>query len=163
MRHTAADPSERTQTRRVRVIGVDPNGRRSEPARGVGRRSGPKLNTPGTALYDRKSRPHPDQVNHPGESVFGKLEPGTKPNSRADDITLVGGFDLGFDFGTDGSLIVSDRTFADWVREPLHPPGSSARRGRSRSRCGSSRVRIAAQVQAALQAKLRRTATMSMC
>ena len=40
------------------------------------------------------------------------------------DITLVGGFDLGFDFGTDGTLVVSDRTFAEWVRGPSTAPGT---------------------------------------
>lgn len=28
---------------------------------------------------------------------------------------------MGFDFGTDGSVVVSDRTFSGWVREPYYP------------------------------------------
>jgi putative ABC transport system permease protein len=120
LRHSASDPSNRTSTRRVRVIGVDPSADVLDLP-GVSQEEWAALNTPGNALYDRKSRPHPDQNNHPGESVFGKLAPGTRTELADRDIALVGGFDMGFDFGTDGSLIVSDRTFAKWVREPIHP------------------------------------------
>ncbi|VTS00241.1 abc transporter : DevC protein OS=Singulisphaera acidiphila (strain ATCC BAA-1392 / DSM 18658 / VKM B-2454 / MOB10) GN=Sinac_4919 PE=4 SV=1: MacB_PCD: FtsX [Gemmata massiliana] len=125
LRHTAADPSARTSTRRVRVIGVDPNADVLDLP-GVSAKSWQELNTPGTALYDRKSRPHPDQVNHPGESVFGKLEPGAGTELAGRDIRLVAGFEMGFDFGTDGSVVVSDRTFEKWVREPYYPTNPMA-------------------------------------
>jgi putative ABC transport system permease protein len=120
LRHAATDPTQRTATRRARVIGVDPSADVFDLP-GVSEKEWTELNVPGTALYDRKSRPHPDQTKHPGESVFGKLAPGTHTELAGRDITLIGGFDMGFDFGTDGSLIVSDRTFAKWVREPIHP------------------------------------------
>src|SRR5262245_32755649 len=105
LRHTAEDPEERTQTRRIRVIGVDPNSGvlnlPEVPAGDWGR-----LNVPGTALYDRKSRPHPDQVNHRGESVFGKLAEGVETELAGRKLTLIGnGFEIGFDFGTDGTII----------------------------------------------------------
>jgi putative ABC transport system permease protein len=122
LRHTATDPSRRTNTRRIRVIGVDPAADVLDLP-GVSASEWSALNTPGTALYDRKSRPHPDQVNHRGESVFGKLAPGTHTELAGRDITLLGGFELGFDFSTDGSLVVSDRTFGAWVRAPLTAPG----------------------------------------
>ncbi len=125
LRHTAADPSARTSTRRVRVIGVDPNADVLDLP-GVSAKSWQELNTPGTALYDRKSRPHPDQVNHPGESVFGKLEPGAGTELAGRDIRLVAGFEMGFDFGTDGSVVVGDRTFEKWVREPYYPTNPMA-------------------------------------
>ena len=125
LRHTAADPSARTSTRRVRVIGVDPNADVLDLP-GVSAKDWQELNTPGTALYDRKSRPHPDQVNHPGESVFGKLEPGAGTELAGRDIRLVAGFEMGFDFGTDGSVVVSDRTFEKWVREPYYPTSPMA-------------------------------------
>jgi putative ABC transport system permease protein len=123
LRHTAAEPGERTQTRRVRVVGVDPDsGVLTLP--GMPASDWEKLRVPGTALYDRKSRPHPDQVNHPGESVFGKLAEGVQTELSGAAITLVGsGFELGFDFGTDGTLVVSDRTFAGWIRGPYTAPG----------------------------------------
>lgn len=123
LRHTAEDPTERTQTRRVRVVGVDPDsGILKLP--GATAADWEKLRVPGTALYDRKSRPHPDQAKHPGETVFGKLEEGVQTELSGRTITLVGGFDLGFDFGTDGTLVVSDRTFGEWVRAPYTAPGT---------------------------------------
>ena len=120
LRHTATDPHRRTNTRRIRVIGVDPAADILDLP-GVNAEEWRALNTPGTALFDRKSRAHPDQAHHPGETVFGKLEPGTRTELAGRDITLLGGFDMGFDFTTDGSLVVSDRTFAKWVRAPLYP------------------------------------------
>jgi putative ABC transport system permease protein len=120
LRHTATAPGMRTHTRRIRVIGVDPSADVLDLPE-VSAKEWEALKVPGTALYDRKSRPHPDQANHPGESVFGKLEPGARSELAGRDITLASGFKMGFDFGTDGSLIVSDRTFAGWVREPLFP------------------------------------------
>jgi putative ABC transport system permease protein len=123
LRHTAEDPSARTQTRRVRVVGVNPDaGLLNLP--GVTPEDWERLRVPGTALYDRKSRKHPDQEHHPGESVFGKLENGVQTELAGRTITLVGnGFDLGFDFATDGTLVVSDRTFATWIRAPITFPG----------------------------------------
>ena len=122
LRHTAADPNARTTTRKIRVIGVNPDADVLDLP-GVPAAEWRTLNTPGTALYDRRSRPHPDQTNHPGESVFGHLRPGTRTELAGRNITLVGGFDMGFDFSTDGSLVVSDRTFAGWVRagQSLNP------------------------------------------
>ena len=124
LRHTASEPGRRTNTRRIRVIGVDPAADLLDLPE-VSAAEWHALDTPGTALYDRKSRPHPDQANHPGESVFGKLEPGTRTELVGRDVTLVGGFELGFDFSCDGSVVVSDRTFAAWVREPRTPPGTN--------------------------------------
>ncbi len=124
LRHTAEDPSERTQTRRVRVVGVDPDSRVMNLPE-VPAADWERLRVPGTALYDRKSRPHPDQVNHPGESVFGKLEDGMQTELSGKTLTLVGnGFDLGFDFSVDGTLIVSDQTFGRWIRAPYASPGT---------------------------------------
>jgi putative ABC transport system permease protein len=115
--HTADDPVDRSHTRRVRVVGVDPSsGVLDMPE--VTPDEWAKLNTPGTALYDRKSRKDP---LNPAQSVFGKLEPGAATELAGQDITLVGGFDLGFDFGCDGTVIVSDRTFSRNLREPYYP------------------------------------------
>lgn len=124
LRHTAAALRDRAHTRRIRVVAVDPDsGVLNLP--GVPATDWERLKIPGTALYDRKSRAHPDQVNHPGESVFGRLAEGVETELTGRRLTLVGnGFDLGFDFGTDGTLIVSNRTFADWVRGPYSAPGA---------------------------------------
>jgi putative ABC transport system permease protein len=120
LRHTATDPTQRAANRRLRVIGIDPASRLFDLP-DVPPQEWAELNTPGTALYDRMSRAHPDQRNHPGETVFGKFAPGVHTELAGREITLIGGFSMGFDFGTDGSLIVSDRTFAKWVREPTNP------------------------------------------
>lgn len=124
LRHTADDLSDRTQTRRIRVVGVDPDsGLLNLP--GVTAADWDRLRVPGTALYDRKSRPHPDQARHAGETVFGVLADGVQTELAGRDVTLVGGgFELGFDFGTDGTLVVSDRTFAGWLRAPYTAPGA---------------------------------------
>ncbi|HEY1190849.1 MAG TPA: ABC transporter permease DevC [Gemmata sp.] len=150
LRHTAPDPKARTGTRRVRVIGVDPNAHLLDLP-GVTAAEWRELNTPGTALYDRRSRAHPDQVNHPGESVFGKLAPGTRTELAGRDIRLIGGFEMGFDFGTDGSVVVSDRTFSEWVREPYYRtnPLAEADIGLVRLRPGAD----PGTVKAALRAK----------
>ncbi len=120
LRHTATNPAERSANRRLRIIGIDPASRLFDLP-GVTAQEWEELNTPGTALFDRMSRPHPDQQRHPGETVFGKFAPGVHTELAGRDITFIGGFSMGFDFGTDGSLIVSDRTFIKWVREPTNP------------------------------------------
>ncbi len=119
LRHSAEDPRERTQSRRLRVVGVDPAARAFNfPS--VSAAEWAQLQQPGTALFDRKSRPHPDPLFR-GETVFGKLEPGLVTELAGREIKLVGGFDLGFDFSTEGTVIVSDRTFSAYLREPIYP------------------------------------------
>jgi putative ABC transport system permease protein len=119
LRHTAADPAGRTQTRRLRVVGVDPAARVFDlPNLDPG--AWDALAAPGAALFDRRSRPHPEPAS-PGETVFGPFETGTRTELAGQDLTLVGGFDLGFDFATDGTLVLGDRTFARLLREPYHP------------------------------------------
>ncbi|MDB5311812.1 MAG: hypothetical protein JWO38_6014 [Gemmataceae bacterium] len=141
LRDTAADPRERAQTRRLRVIGVDPAaGALDLPNVDPG--AWAKLNTPGTALYDRESRPRP-APRSPGETVFGKLEPGTRTELSGREITLVGGFDLGFDFSTDGTLVLGDRTFSRYLREPYYPLSPMAQVD-----LGVIRVRPGADVEA---------------
>jgi putative ABC transport system permease protein len=152
VRHTAVDPRDRTQTRRARIVGVDPNARAITLPE-VSDADWSRLNVPGTALYDRKSRPHPDQTHHPGESVFGPLGDGIRTELVGRSLTLVGGgFELGFDFGTDGTFIVSDRTFADWVRRPFTAPGvdplAEVDLGVVRLQPGTDRARVQREMQA---------------
>jgi putative ABC transport system permease protein len=152
VRHTAIDPRDRTQTRRARIVGVDPNARAITLPE-VSDADWSRLNVPGTALYDRKSRPHPDQTHHPGESVFGPLGDGIRTELVGRSLTLVGGgFELGFDFGTDGTFIVSDRTFADWVRRPFTAPGvdplAEVDLGVVRLQPGADRARVQRELQA---------------
>ncbi len=121
LRHTAADVAVRRPKRRIRVIGVDPD---RPPLRlaGFDAEQWQPLHVPGTALYDRQARP--DVVIGWPETVYGKLGEGVTTELAGRQIRLIEpGFDLGFDFAADGTLIVSDRTFAAWVRQPLTPPG----------------------------------------
>jgi putative ABC transport system permease protein len=152
VRHTAIDPRDRTQTRRARIVGVDPNARAITLPE-VSDADWSRLNVPGTAHYDRRSRPHPDQTHHPGESVFGPLGDGIRTELVGRSLTLVGGgFELGFDFGTDGTFIVSDRTFADWVRRPFTAPGvdplAEVDLGVVRLQPGTDRARVQREMQA---------------
>jgi putative ABC transport system permease protein len=117
LRHTAPDPAARAQTRKLRVIGVDPDARvfalpNLDPGGWYA------LERPGTALFDRQSRP---SATAPGETVFGPFAAGTHTELAGQNIELVAGFDLGFDFAADGTLVLSDRTFARILREPYHP------------------------------------------
>ena len=163
IRHTAAEPSERTQTRRARIIGVDPNGHALNLPE-VSAADWAKLNMPGTALYDRKSRPHPDQVHHPGESVFGKLAEGMETE-------LMGRKTDPRGQRLRARLRLRYRRQLHRQRPDLRGLGSravhhagrrSARRGRSRRSCGSSRARIAARCGAAAD-DFTPAAAMSMC
>jgi putative ABC transport system permease protein len=112
LRDTNPDPAKREPTRAVRVIGVAPEGyaldlpELAEPQ---------TLNRPGSAWSDRLSKHDPAR---PGQSIFGPLETGLKTELTGKAIELTGSFDLGSDFTTDGTLIVSDRTFLDILRAP---------------------------------------------
>jgi len=116
LRNTDPNPETRGRTRRLRVIGVDPAARVFDLPN-LDPDSWEKLNQPGTALFDRKSRPALSP-RFPGETVYGRLEPGVQTELTGRRLVLESGFDLGFDFGTDGTLVVSDRTFARILREP---------------------------------------------
>lgn len=116
LRHADPNPETRGRTRRTRVIGVDPAARPIDlPNLDPG--AWEKLNQPGAAFYDRKSRPA-QNPRTPGETVYGPFEPGRRTELTGRQLTLVAGYDLGFDFGTDGTLVVSDRTFSKILREP---------------------------------------------
>ena len=118
LRDTNPDPTKREPTRAVRVIGVDPTGYALDLPELDPR--GPlsqcdKLQTLGSALFDRRTK---DDPARPGQSIFGPLEVGLTSELSGQAIELTGGFDLGSDFTTDGTLIVSDRTFLAFLREP---------------------------------------------
>ncbi|MBA2227917.1 MAG: FtsX-like permease family protein [Thermogemmata sp.] len=118
---TGVPRPERGPKRRIRVVGVDPA---VAPLRGldIPPDDWQSLQRPGTALYDRRARPDP-QRRMP--SVYGPLAEGCTAELTGQQLTLVGpGFSLGFDFAADGTLIVSEQTFARYLREPLAPPGT---------------------------------------
>jgi putative ABC transport system permease protein len=116
LRNLEQDPAVRGRTRRLRVIGVDPAAHAIDlPHFDPGAME--KLSTPNTALFDRSARPAPNP-RVPGETVYGPYAPGLHTELTGHELTIVGGFNLGFDFGTDGTIVTSDRTFVRILREP---------------------------------------------
>jgi len=120
LRDTSPELQQRRPGRGVRVIGLDPD---DEPLLIPELDPGPDrpgslaaaLKAPGTALYDRVSLP---DRTRPTESIFGPLEPGLETELAGRSLRLIGGFDLGIDFGCEGTLIVSSETFANLLRVP---------------------------------------------
>ncbi len=118
LRNTNPDASQRTPSRSIRVIGLDPDAMvlnlpeldPQNPDNHIA-----KLRISGNALYDRNSR---DDDDAPGASVFGPLQPGLQTELAKRSITLVGSFEMGPDFTSEGALIVSMETFADLLRRP---------------------------------------------
>lgn len=117
---TTVPRSERRPKRRIRVVGIDPA---ASSLRGldIAPKDWQRLQIPDNALYDRRARPDP-QGRMP--SVYGPLAEGCTAELTGQSLSLVGpGFSLGFDFAADGTLIVSEQTFARYLREPFTPPG----------------------------------------
>lgn len=122
------DPAaaERRPARTIRVVGFDPEtGLLDLPEVRPGSPGAVALRTTGNALFDVHAKPNPDR---PGESVYGRVpndgrsagwDVRSELNGRA--LTVVGGFPFGPDFVADGTLLVSDRTFLDWIRAPIYP------------------------------------------
>ena len=122
LRDASVNLIDRGPSRGVRVVGLDPRAGLLElPELAPGSPDAQRLLLPGTALYDRLSRKDGDR---PGETVYGPLEVGQTTELAGRRVKLVGSVALGPDFTSDGTLIVSDRTFADIVRGPqsLGPP-----------------------------------------
>jgi putative ABC transport system permease protein len=99
--------AERAARRPIRVVGIDLDAPALKiPEIGQASTARALLGPPGHALFDRR-----------GRAVFGPLGPGmTELAGRK--IRLVGGFDLGSDFGADSTLLVSAETFGDVLRRP---------------------------------------------
>jgi len=151
LRHADLDPGTRGRTRRTRVIGVDPASRPIDLPN-LDPDAWQKLNEPGAAFFDRKSRPA-QNPRTPGETVYGPLEPGRRTELAGRKLHLVAGYDLGFDFGTDGTLVVSDRTFSKILREPYTlggDPLSDVDLGVIRVTPGADPVDVQARLQEAI-------------
>ena len=116
LRDATVDATLRGPNRTVRVVGVDPRlGLLDLPELDPASATARALGTPGAALYDRLARA---DAERPGASVYGPLEVGGSSELAGRRVAFVGSVALGPDFTSDGTLIVSDRTFADLVRGP---------------------------------------------
>ena len=114
---TNPDPEKRTPAQSIRVVGVDSAKHMLTLPELDPKNSSyiaDRLNVPDTALYDKFSR----AGDRPGETVFGPLRNGTTTELAGQRITFVGGFELGPNFTTEGTLIVSEATFAKILRQP---------------------------------------------
>lgn len=127
IRDTHPEPVRRSPTRGIRAIGLDPDARLLDlpeldpdnPRSLVG-----ELRRPSAALFDRRTAADPDE---PGVSIFGPLAAGIQTELAGQRITLAGGFDLGTDFTSDGTLILNDDTFVRLLREPFTYGSAEAR------------------------------------
>jgi putative ABC transport system permease protein len=114
LRDTNPDEAARRPTRGIRTIGVDVNAHLLDlPELNPQSESVARLRTPGTALFDRRTKMDPDR---PGQSVYGPLAEGVETDLSGHNIRLVGSVELGTDFTADGTLVMSDRTFLDTLR-----------------------------------------------
>ncbi|MGL6074343.1 MAG: ABC transporter permease DevC [Fimbriiglobus sp.] len=114
LRDTATDIRERSPSRAIRVIGLNPDAELLDMPE-LKKANAAPLRLPGQAFYDRNSSQDSDR---PGSSVFGPLREGIRTELAGGEITLVGSVSLGGDFTTDGALVVSEETFADRLRRP---------------------------------------------
>jgi putative ABC transport system permease protein len=151
LRHTAEDEARRAPAQTIRVIGVDPDAflldfpeldPRSPRSRAA------DLRVPDQALFDARGRTARDR---PGETVYGPVRAGTKTELSDHAVTLVGQFEMGIDFATDGSVIVSPETFRRCLRPPFVTDGLEAvDLGLVRLEQGADRDRALADLRAAL-------------
>jgi putative ABC transport system permease protein len=123
LRDTNPDPAKRMPARGVRAVGLDPAAHLLDlPELRPDAPEARALRERGTALFDRRSKPDRDR---PGQSVFGPLAVGTETELTGTNIRFVGSFELGTDFTSDGTLIVSEETFVDALRRPFTFPSDS--------------------------------------
>ena len=128
LRDTNADLQNRLPTRGIRVIGVDPDAHllnlpELDPQ--DGRSQIERLRMPGTALFDRRTKSEGTRGGVK-QTSYGPLERGTVTELAGRRIELVGDFELGTDFTSDGTLIVSEQTFLELLRKPYTPGTASA-------------------------------------
>jgi putative ABC transport system permease protein len=123
LRDSNPDPAARGPMRAVRSIGLNPDAYLLDlPELKPQSSTAEKLHTPGTALFDTHTKKDPDR---PGQTLFGPLAEGTETELSGQDLRIVGSVTIGTDFTTDGTLVMSDRTFLDTLRRPLTFPSDS--------------------------------------
>lgn len=122
LRNAAPRVEDRDPSQTIRVVGVaadaflldfpalDPNG----PASRV-----EQLHQQNRALFDRRSK----KGKRPNTTAYGPIQAHTTTDLAGHEIEIVGFFDLGVDFGTDGTLIVSLDTFRRILRSSPYGPG----------------------------------------
>lgn len=124
LRDTNPEEKNRQPARTIRVIGVDPDAFLLEvpaldPKSDQSRIQ--QLKLPGKALFDQRSKKgdRPDKWSY----SYGPIQEGTETELSGTRIGIVGFFELGSDFGTDGSLVVSEETFRRSLRNSPYSAG----------------------------------------
>jgi putative ABC transport system permease protein len=123
VRNPAERPEQRPPNRPIRVIGIDPEAGllkfpALDAAPGAPRSHVKELQQSGRALFDRAGK---TSIHNRSESVFGAIVPGIETDLAGQRIRIVGEVDLGSDFGADGTLIMSEESFAKLLRRPYFP------------------------------------------
>jgi putative ABC transport system permease protein len=154
LRDTSPEMQDRRPSRHIRVIGIEPDGEpllipELDPAPGRPGSLAAALSEPDTALYDRHAM---IDRTRPTVSMFGPMENGLETELAGNRLRLIGGFDLGIDFSSEGTLIVSSETFANRLRMPYSPddPFDQVQVGLIRTEPGASVAEVRDRLRAAL-------------
>jgi putative ABC transport system permease protein len=124
LRDASPNEADRGPSRGVRSIGVDPDAHLLDlPELHPRSATADALRTPNTLLFDRRTKRDPDR---PGQTLYGPLAVGAETELSQHRVRVVGSFTLGTDFTSDGTLVMSDRTFLDILRRPYSLSASSA-------------------------------------
>ena len=129
LRDTHPDARSREPSRSIRVIGIPPQAhalKLPELDPTDERYLGKRLQEPGTAIYDRKTKRKPagaDEGPPTGDpdfilSVFGPMARDRSSELAGQTITFTGSFAIGPDFTSDGTLIMSAESFGAILRRP---------------------------------------------
>ncbi len=100
-----SSPLDERNVRWIRMIGIEPDNHPLLMA-GLGHRID-ALKRPDRVLVDAQSRP-----------FYGTLGEGTNAELTGNDVEIIGNFQLGTDFATQGTVIVSTERFASTLRDP---------------------------------------------
>ncbi len=123
VRNPDEPPRSRPPNRPIRVIGLDPKAYllkfpELDPAPDAPGSRVKELQQLGRALFDRRGKTN---IHNRGESLYGAMLPGVETDLAGRRIRIVGEIDLGSDFGTDGTLIMSEESFIELLRRPYSP------------------------------------------
>lgn len=149
LRDTNANSADRGPSRAIRSIGVDPEAHLLDlPELDPSSATAVRLKTPGTALFDRRTKADPDR---PGQTLYGPLAEGIETELSGRRVRMVGSVALGTDFTCDGTLVMSDQTFLNALRRPVGFPSDSPAAqvdlGLVRLEKGADRATVAARIR----------------
>jgi putative ABC transport system permease protein len=107
--------------RPIRVVGIDPdafllNFPALDPAPNAPGSCVQELKLADRVLFDAECKRQMEQHQLP---IYGPLVPGSRTELAGHEVWVAGTFDMGSDFGADGTLIVSTDTFERLLRRPF--------------------------------------------